>query len=175
MRAPVASVTPASSMTMSSHMSLPHINLLISAMSHMAPTHHTSQHTRDEEEDDIHDAQRKTRFEHRTGLVHPHAHPIDVGIAPRAKIDIVPRAGAEGCTVGVGDVAERVDACDQRADETEIDEGDKECVVARAVICEEGCDGPGACEDRDYEEDQDVVGRECVIGCVDIHKECEHS
>lgn len=45
------------------------------------------------------------------------------------------------------DEAELVDACDERADETEIDEGDEEGVGARAVVGEECCDGPGGTQD----------------------------
>ncbi|QSZ32193.1 hypothetical protein DSL72_001764 [Monilinia vaccinii-corymbosi] len=133
--------------------SLPHISLPTPPVSLVAPPHHTRQQARDEKEDAIHDAKREARLEHGAGLVDRDAHAVHVGIAPRAKIDIVPTRRADGGAVGMRDEAERVDARDQRAEETEVDKGDEERIVARAVVGEERCNGPGACEDRHDEED----------------------
>lgn len=78
-------------------------------------------------------------------------------------------------TIRIGDEAQLVDARDKGPHETEIDEGDEERVGARAVVCEQGGDGPRAREHRDDEENQDVVGRERVVGCVDVDEEGEHA
>jgi len=70
------------------------------------------------------------------------------------------------------DAAEFVDACDEGADETEVDEGDEEAIGFGAVVGEEGADCPGGGEDADDEEDEDVVWCEGVVGCVDVHEVC---
>lgn len=140
-------------MTMSSNMSFPHINLLISAsLSLVTPPHHTSQQTRNKKEDTIHDTKGKTGFKHRARFINFNTHTINISVAECAKIDVVTGGAGERWTVVVGDEAELVDACDKGSYETEIDEGDEEGVGARAVVGEEGCDGPGAGEHWDDEE-----------------------
>ncbi|KAI9642424.1 hypothetical protein NHQ30_009229 [Ciborinia camelliae] len=140
-----------------------------------APPDRTSQETRDGKEDTIHDTKSKAGLQHGAGLLDLHAHAMDIGAAKRPEIDIVPRAIVHGCAVGVRDEAQCVDAGDERPHETEIDEGDEERVVARAVVREEGGDRPGASEHGHDEEDQDVVWGEGVVGGVDVDEKCEHS
>ncbi|TGO19800.1 hypothetical protein BTUL_0002g00440 [Botrytis tulipae] len=145
-------MTSTSTMSMSGHMSLPHINLLISPRrSLMTLPHHTSQQTRDEEEDAIHDTKRKTRFEHGTRFIHFDTDPINIGISKRPEIDVVAGGRRQMRTVGIGDEAQLVHARDKGPHETEIDERDEERVGARAVVCEERGDGPRAREHRDDE------------------------
>lgn len=165
-----------STMSMSGHMSLPHINLLISpSRSLMALAHHTSQQTRDEKENAIHDSKRKTRFEHRTRFIHFHTHAIDIGISKRPEIDVVTGGRRQMRTIGIGDEAQLVHAGDKGTHETEIDEGDEERVGARAVVGEQRGDGPGAGEHGDDEQHQDVVGGQRIVGCVDVDEEGEHA
>ncbi|TGO69272.1 hypothetical protein BOTNAR_0013g00440 [Botryotinia narcissicola] len=169
-------MTSTSTMTMSSHMSLPHINLLISPRrSLMALAHHTSQQTRDEEENTIHDTKRKTGFEHGTRFIHFDTDPVNISISKRPEIDVVAGGTCQMRTVGIGDEAQLVHARDKGSHETEIDEGDEERVGARAVVREERRDGPGAREHRDDEQHQDVVGRQRIVGCVDVDEEGEHA
>ncbi|TGO39336.1 hypothetical protein BHYA_0056g00480 [Botrytis hyacinthi] len=169
-------MTSTATMSMSRHMCLSHINLLISPRrSLMALAHHTSQQTRDEKENAIHDSKRKTRFEHRTRLINFDTHTIDIRISKRPEIDIVTGGSGQMRTVGIGDEAQLVHAGDKGTHETEIDEGDEERVGARAVVGEERGDGPGTGEHGDDEEHQDVVGGERIVGCVDVDEEGEHA
>ncbi|TGO85660.1 hypothetical protein BPOR_0375g00090 [Botrytis porri] len=157
-------------------MRLPHINLLISPPPPLLPLpHHTSQQTRYEKENTIHDSKRKTGFEHRTRFIHFDSHSINIRISKGSEIDVVSGGVCEMRTVGIGDEAELVDAGDESAYETEIDERNEEGVGAGAVVGEEGCDGPGAGEHGDDEEHEDVVGGESVVGCVDVDEEGEHA
>jgi len=75
----------------------------------------------------------------------------------------------------VADAAQGPDGADEGADEGEVDEGDEEAVGARAVVREEGGDGPGAGEDGDDEEDEDGVWGEGVGGYVDVDEVGEHA
>jgi hypothetical protein len=64
-----------------------------------------------------------------------------------------------------------INAGNERAHEADVDEGDEQGVGFRSVVCEECADGPDGAKDADYEEDQDVVRRERVVGCVDVDEE----
>jgi len=134
-----------------------------------------SQDRRYEEEDDIHDPERKTSLLHRALLIGTEMD-ASYGSGPEiAKGDRVWRAGGYVGAVLVGDVAEGVDAADECADEEEIDEGNEAGVVGRAVVGEECCDGPSEGEDGDNEEDEDIVGSEGASSVVDVHKVGEHA
>lgn len=134
-------------MTMSTNMSLSHINLLTPWLGLMTSPNHTSQQTCNKEEDAIHDTKRKTSFKHRACFIHFDTNTIDICITKWAEIDIVPRVCGNRSAIGVGDEAELIDTGDEGPDETEIDEGDEEGVIAGTVVGEEGCDGPGASKD----------------------------
>ncbi|TGO47991.1 hypothetical protein BCON_0256g00200 [Botryotinia convoluta] len=169
-------MTSTSTMSMSRNMRLPHINLLIPPpRSLMTLPHHTSQQTRYKKENTIHDSKRKTRFEHRTRFINFDTHPINIRISECPEIDIVSGGSSQMGTIRVGDEAELVDAGDKGTYETEIDERDEERVGARAVVGEEGCDGPGAGEHGDDEQYEDVVWGERIVGCVDVDEEGEHA
>ncbi len=75
----------------------------------------------------------------------------------------------------MGNEAQLVDAGDEGADEAEVNEGDEEGVGARAVVGEQRGDGPGGAEDRDDEQDQDVVRGESVGFRVDVDEPGEHA
>ena len=95
------------------------------------PMHEEQQKGGDGEENAIHDAKREAGFPHRTFLVGVQAH--GGGIAADAVVvdgDGESTIGGEIGAVGVGDVAELVDAGDEGADETEVDEGDEDGGVA---------------------------------------------
>jgi len=72
--------------------------------------------------------------------------------------------------VCVRDEAQFVDRGDECAYETEVDEGDEPGVFFRPVVAEERADGPHGAQHGGYEEHQDVVGRQLVIVCVDVHE-----
>ena len=115
------------------------------------------QHARNEEENAIHNPKGKGSLKHRTLLVATKmpSIPTDGYVG---KIDLVGIASCDRSTVFVGYAAQLVDACDQGADEAEVDEGDEEGVVLGAAVGEEGADCPGRCEHGDDEEDEDIVG-----------------
>lgn len=102
-----------------------------------------SKNTRDEEENDIHDPEGKTRLLHRALLVRAEMYPSYRRAAEIPKGDRVRRADGDVGAVLVGDVAQGVDAADEGAHEEEVDEGYEARVVGGAVVGEEGCDGPG--------------------------------
>jgi len=141
----------------------------------MASPDQTSQQTRNEEENDIHNAKRKARLKHGACLIDLHTHPINIRIAQRTEIDIVRGASGDSRAVGVGDEAQLIDTGDEGAHKTEIDEGDEEGIGARAVVGEERGDGPGGGEDADDEENEDVVGCEGVVGVVYVDEVGEHA
>jgi len=103
-----------------------------------------SQDGRDKEKDDVHDAERPTRLEHCTSLVRSYMEAVDGEAAEggasasdataRGPVRAVPAPGGTEC----------VDGTDKGSDEKNINEGHEEGVVLRAVVGEEGCDGPHA-------------------------------
>ena len=90
--------------------------------------HEESERRSPEEEDAIHDPEGERGLEQSAGLVD-----IDVDVVPVVPPDVpegaegeVERAAAEAGAVRVRDPAELVDACDEGADEAEVDEGDED-------------------------------------------------
>ena len=158
------SMRATSAMTMSRIMRLLNHDLLL-----FPPTMKTSQQTRDEEEDAIHDSKRKTSLQHRTGLIHIDGESRNTA-RDIAEIDGVGRAGTDAGARVFADEAQFIDRGDEGADETEIDEGDEEGVGFRAVVGEERCDCPGGAKDGDDEEDEDVGWCEGIVRGVDVHE-----
>lgn len=81
-----------------------------------------------DKEDDLHDPQRKGSLQHRAGLVDLQRQrvvhlPAVLTKGPEGHPD---RAAVPVRAVGVGDEAQLVDTCDEGAEETHVDEGDKE-------------------------------------------------
>lgn len=127
-------------------------------------------------EDDVHDGKGPAGLEHGAGLVGLPAPVRDGDVGGR-----VPGRcggggeGAAAAAVGVGDAAKLVDGGDEGGEEAEVDEGDEVGVCGRAVVAEEGEDGPGEGEDGDDEEDEDRVGRQGVVGDELVDEPGEHS
>jgi len=114
------------------------------------------QHAGDEEEDDIHDAERKASLQHAALFIGSEMQAVDRRITKDAEVDLVRLSGHHAGAVLVCDAAQFVDTCDQCADKAQVDEGDEACVVARPVVGEERSDGPGGAEHADDEEHEDV-------------------
>jgi len=115
-------------------------------------TNEERQQTRDKEEDTVHNAERETRLQHRTGLVGIDVEALDA-CSHGAEINGVRRARGDLGAVGVRDEAQFVDARDKGTNEADVDEGHEEGVGFGAVVGEERADGPGGTEHRGYEED----------------------
>lgn len=73
------------------------------------------------------------------------------------------------------DEAEFVDTCDQSSNETHVDEGDEECIARGSVVGEECTDSPSGGQNRDDEEDEDVVWSKCIVACVDVDEVSQHA
>jgi hypothetical protein len=133
-------MAPTPPMPMSTIMRLPHISLLPI----LSPSTNTQrQNTRNKKEDTIHNPKRKARLQHRTLFVGREIKAVQTCVSEDPKIDLVGIAGCYARAVLFCDAAKFVDASDEGSDETEVDEADEEGVVFRAVVGEEGCDGPG--------------------------------
>lgn len=127
------------------------------------PMHKQQQEARDGKKDAVHDAERKTRFQHGAML-------IRVQMKRRTPTDSIivngdgeVGVGGEICAVCIGDVAELVDAGDEGADEAEVDERYKDGGVTGGFTAEDSGDGPGGGQDGNDEEDEDGVGGEEVL------------
>lgn len=107
-------------------------------------------------EDAVHNGKSPAGLEHGAGL---ESLPVK-GATRDVAADIVcpDSTGGGVVALGVADVAQVVDGGDEGADNGNVDEGDEEGVGGRAVVAEEGEDGPGEGEDGDDEEDEDGVG-----------------
>lgn len=138
------------------------------------PAHQGGQQTRDEEEDTIHNAKGPAGLEHRACLVHADPKGIDLHRGEDVEGQGVSLGGERGAVVGAN-AAEVVDAGDEGANETQVDECDEMAVVPAAVIGEEGKDGPHGREDRDDEKDENGGGGEQVLGIVDVDEVGEHA
>lgn len=117
------------------------------------------QHRRHKKEDAVHDPQRKTGLEHGARLVDGNVDAVEARAPKDAEGLVNAAARFDAGAVGLCDPAEVVDACDQGANEAQVDEADEARVGLGAVIAEEREDGPGCPQDGDNEEDEDVVGR----------------
>jgi hypothetical protein len=111
---------------MSAVMRLPNISILPAIPS---TTMEESQYTRNKEENAIHNRKRKASLQHRALLISSKMQAIHINAAQYAEVDLVGIAGCDVRAVFMGDAAQLVDACDQGADEAEVDKGDEEGVV----------------------------------------------
>lgn len=73
-------------------------------------------------------------------------------------------------TVGIGDEAQLIDACDEGAEEEKIDEGDERMGSLSGRQAKEGVNCPEDGEDADNEQDQDVGWGELIRFQVAINK-----
>lgn len=135
-----------------------------------------SQDGGEEEEDAVHDAKGEAGLEHGASLVDRGVDAVvGVGGTKGTKVEVEAAAGGDVDTVGLGDVAQVPDGGDECADEAEIDDGDEQGVGGRAVVAEEGEDGPGEREHRDDEENKYVVGRQGVDFDIAVDEPGEHA
>lgn len=138
----------------------------------MDPRHHRG----NKKENHVHDAQGKTRLEHRARLVHPKPPPRRGHGAEIGKADLVREVGPrDGSAVGLGDEAQVVYSGDEGADKGQIDQADEFSVGRGAVVGEEREEGPGQRQDGDDEEEEDVGGRELVGFEVLVDEPGEHA
>ena len=133
-----------------------------------------SQDTRNEEEYAVHDAKRKASLQHCALFIRRKVQGVNRHTA-ESKANSVRRAFCDRGAILAADAAQFVDACDEGADEAEIDERGEACVLTGAMVGEEGCDGPGSAQDTDDEEDENVVGCQGVVAGVDVNEVCEHA
>ena len=148
----MASVGTASSVSMSRIMRLlDHNSILLTSTSH-----EKRQQARNEEEDAVHDPERKRCLQHRADLVRLNIEAVQGDRSQAAGNG--PGFGLCARTICACNEAELVDTCDECADETEVNEGDEESVGACAVVREQRCDGPGGAQDGDDEKNEDIVG-----------------
>jgi len=148
----MAAMRSASSMSMPGVVRLAHIRLLLLPGSTMPKR----QCRRNKKEDTIHNPKRKTGLQHRTLFIRLKIHPLATQSHIIAKIDFPSSSCRDVGAVFHGDEAQVVDAGDEGADETEVDEADEAGVGFRTVVGEESADCPGGGEDGDDEEDEDV-------------------
>lgn len=86
------------------------------------------EHGRPEERDDVHDTESKRGFQHGAHLVWVAGERVALLLAivsKRAQAE-EELAAREVAAVLLGDVTEQIDACDQGAEEAEVDEGDED-------------------------------------------------
>lgn len=128
----------------------------------LAPADQVRKERRDDEEQAVHDPQRKAALQQvaRLGRVDR------VHAVRRRERDRPEGVGARGRARLAPNEAQLVDAADQRADEAQVDEGDEPRVRVRAVVREERVDGPAGAEDGDDEEHEDVCGREGIVADI---------
>lgn len=99
-------------------MRLPHINILL--LPRAASANQQGQKTRNKKENAIHDAKRPARLQHRARLINLHIDAANTKPAPIAHADREERTPGfvDGAAAVLADVAQLVDAGDERADET---------------------------------------------------------
>jgi len=133
----------------------------------------------DEEENNIHDAERETGLEHRARLIQMQAKRIRNAAAPRKDSNIeaarvrIPLTPLR--TIPLGDGAEIVDASNQSADEEQVDNGDEHGGVAGRVVGDKRRQSPDGGEDGDDEEDEDHGGRESHLLGEAVDEPREHA
>jgi len=82
---------------------------------------------------------------------------------------------ADGAAFDVVDEAEEDDASDEGPAEAKVNESDEHADGAVAVPVPEGEQGPGSCEDGDYEETQEIVWN-CGVGFdIRVDEPAEHA
>lgn len=126
------------------------------------------------EEDAVHDAKGPGGLEHGARLVGAQV-VVGSGDGDAAEgatpLTIPDQRGA----VGARDAAQVVDGGDEGANEAQVDESDEAGVGRRAVVAEEGEDGPGEGKDGDDEKEEDGDWGEEVLVVVQMDEPGEHA
>lgn len=132
--------------------------ILAVLVSSMVVAVHPSSKRAPSKEDAVHDAESPAGLEHRARLrVAPViAQAVHLSTADKVPPDIRLRRIVAG---SIADAAKVVDCGDESADNSDVDEGHKQGVMRRAVVAEEGENGPGQSKYADNEQDKDRVGR----------------
>lgn len=142
----------------------------------LVPPQQKCQDAGGKEEDDVHDAKRPARFQHRTIL-------INVGAPGRAVVvlsSIIPKdpevdvdiARREVRARGTSDSSQLVDGGYESGNEGEVDKSDEVGRATGGGESEESCEGPGAGENRDDEEDENKVRCQLALAVVAIDEPC---
>jgi hypothetical protein len=132
-----------------------------------------------EEEEDIHDAEGKASLEHRASLVDVQSE-WNVRLnskAPKHTKATVEEEGrvSEVRAISVCDSAEVPDACNECADEEQVDERHEEARMARSEISYQCEACPRQRQHRNYEEDEDGIRRELVLHGVAVDEPRQHA
>ena len=141
----------------------PHMRLLHNMVA-VPRVQEEGQQRRPEEEQRLHDPQRKRGLQHRAGLVHLQRERViraTTVLAERAERNPY-RAAIPVRAVSIGDEAELVDGRDEGTEEEEVDEGDEHGGAFRGGESDQSVDGPEDGDHADDEHDEDVGGREHV-------------
>lgn len=119
----------------------------------------------DEEEDAVHDTERKARLQHRAGLVCRKIDSVS-GHGEEAQVETV--GIATGCVgaVPAGDFAKLVHSTDEGAHEQEIDESNEAGGVLSASVEEECANCPSSAQNRDDEQNEDRPRRKLIAICI---------
>jgi hypothetical protein len=134
------------------------------------------ENARDEEHDDVHDAEGPTSLQHSTILV-------DIGAplsAVAALLSVVTKdtkvdvdvAGREIRAAGPGDTTQLVHAGNESADKGKVDKSHKGGRAAGGGQTEKCHNRPSAGEDGDDEEDKDEVWSQLALPIVAINEPC---
>ena len=128
--------------------------------------------TCDEEEYAIHDSEGEACLQHRACLIDIDAEGALAVETIWSETDVEGSIGAKIGAVGFRDSSEFVDASDEGADETEIDERDKYRGVSGGLAPEPSENGPHGGEDGDDEKDKDITRCELIFYIVTVHEIC---
>lgn len=137
-----------------------HSRLLVHHIA-MVPVQEETQAEGEEEEDAVHDSERKGRLEHRACLVdvQRQVRAGVVAIITKGPERDVEAAGGEVGAILVADATELVDGGDEGTNEAEINDGDKDGRAFGRAVADQGRESPCACEDGDDEHCEDVRRR----------------
>lgn len=130
------------------------------------------QDSRPEEEQRLHNPQRKASLQHRAGLVDLQVQMVLVFVAnvPEGAKRHPHRAAIPMRAIGARDEAELVDSCDESADEEQVDEGNEECGALGGRMADERVKGPEDGDHTDDEEHQDVGRGDLVCFEIAVHE-----
>lgn len=141
-----------------------HLDIIIA----MTAMQHHRNNSRPHEEDNLHNAERKARLQHRAGLIEVESERVIRASAPFAKRTQGDddRPAIPAAAVGIGDETQLVDSRDESAQEAQVDEGDEDGGAFCCAEADERVDAPEDGEHADDEEDQDVGWGELI--CFDV-------
>lgn len=171
---PAAAMAPPASMVMTPtvvvmRMRSPSIILLM-----MTQMQEEGQDSSPHEEEHLHDAHGKRSLQHRAGLLHVLCEWVARLFAREAKraqrpVDCV-RPAVPVLAVCGADEAQFVDGCDKRTEETQVDEGDEDCMAFGRAQSDQSVETPEDGDHGDDEQDEDRDGGDLVRFEESIHE-----